>query len=164
MAFVTQLTAALQAGSMVSLREMVTYWTLWFTRLSNVTVSNIVDSDHLPIIFHILDHVKIRNLSEPIEKFTGWERFQSVEADEAVREFTASIASAYIIWRYPKKNWSRVPDGRLTPGQTVRLTVGHKVTSTSISISTCLPRRYPAAGIHVTLLWRFTIVCEMQGL
>jgi hypothetical protein len=78
--------------------------------LSSVTVSNILDSDYLPIIFHILDHVKIRNLSEPIEKFTDWERFRSlasdlmsprleistgVEAAKAAREFTASIASAY---------------------------------------------------------------------
>jgi hypothetical protein len=30
-----------------------------------------------------------------------------------------------------KKNWSRVPDGRLTPRKTGRLTVGHKLTSTS---------------------------------
>jgi hypothetical protein len=36
-------------------------------RVSNVIVSDIFDSDHLPIIFHILDHVKIRNLSEPIK-------------------------------------------------------------------------------------------------
>jgi hypothetical protein len=50
------------------------------------------------------------NPSEPIEKYTDWERFQSlasdlishrveintgVEADKAAREFTASIASAY---------------------------------------------------------------------
>jgi hypothetical protein len=55
------------------------------------------------------DHVKIRTLFEPIEKFTDWEWFQSltsdlispkiqinsgVEADKAVRDFTASIASA----------------------------------------------------------------------
>jgi hypothetical protein len=39
-------------------------------RVSDVIVSDISDSDHLPIVFHILDHVKIRNLSEPIEKFT----------------------------------------------------------------------------------------------
>jgi hypothetical protein len=32
-----------------------------------------------------------------------------------------------------KKNWSRVPDGRLTPGQTGRPTVGRKLTSTSTS-------------------------------
>jgi hypothetical protein len=78
--------------------------------LSSVTVSNILDSDHLPIIFHILDHVKIRKLLETTEKFTDWERFQSlasdlisprleismgVEANEAVHEFTASIASVY---------------------------------------------------------------------
>jgi hypothetical protein len=64
----------------------------------------------MPIIFHILDHVKISNISEPFEKFTNWERFQSlaselisprveissgVEADKAARDFTASIASAY---------------------------------------------------------------------
>jgi hypothetical protein len=59
--------------------------------------------------FHILDHDKIRNLSEPIEKFIDWERFQSlaselisprveinlgVEADNAARDFTASISSS----------------------------------------------------------------------
>jgi hypothetical protein len=30
-----------------------------------------------------------------------------------------------------KKNWSQVPDGRLTPGQTGRLTVGRKLTATA---------------------------------
>jgi hypothetical protein len=80
------------------------------TRVSDVIISDTLDSDHLPIIFHILDHVKIRNLSEPIEKFREWDRFQSlayelispkiavlsgVEADKAARDFTASIASAY---------------------------------------------------------------------
>jgi hypothetical protein len=78
--------------------------------VSDVIVSDILDSDHLPIIFHMLDHDKIRNLLEPIEKFTDWDRFQSltselispridinsgVEADKAARDFTASIASAY---------------------------------------------------------------------
>jgi hypothetical protein len=42
--------------------------------VSDVIVSDILDSDHLSIIFHILDHVKIRNLSNTIEKFTDWER------------------------------------------------------------------------------------------
>jgi hypothetical protein len=79
-------------------------------RVSNVFVSDILDSDHLPIVFHILDHVRIRNLSEPIEKFTDWDRFQSVaselispqvqinsgvEADKAARDFRTSVASAY---------------------------------------------------------------------
>jgi hypothetical protein len=81
-------------------------------RVSDVIVSDILDSDHLPIVFHILDHVKIRNLSDPFEKFTDWERFQNlaselvspkieitpeVEADKAARDFTASIASAYML-------------------------------------------------------------------
>jgi hypothetical protein len=79
-------------------------------RVSDVVVSDILDSDHLPIVFHILYYVKIRNLSEPVEKFTDWERFQSlaselisprieinsgVEADKTARDFTAFIASAY---------------------------------------------------------------------
>jgi hypothetical protein len=57
-----------------------------------------------------LDHVKIRNVSKPIEIFTDWDRFQSlaselilprmeinsgVESDKAARNFAASIASAY---------------------------------------------------------------------
>jgi hypothetical protein len=44
-------------------------------RLSNVIVSDILDSDHLPIIFQILDHVRTKNVSAPLEKFTDWERF-----------------------------------------------------------------------------------------
>jgi hypothetical protein len=79
-------------------------------RLSDVVVSDILDSDHLPIIFHLLGHIRNRNLSGPVDKFTYWERFQSMatelisprieinsgaESDKAVRDFTASIASAY---------------------------------------------------------------------
>jgi hypothetical protein len=79
-------------------------------RLSDAIVSDILDSDHLPIIFNILDHVRTKQLSKPLEKFTDWERFQSLaqnlisprveinsglEADNAARAFTASIASAY---------------------------------------------------------------------
>jgi hypothetical protein len=37
-------------------------------RLSNIIVSDIVDSDHLPIIFHILDHVRTKNVLAPLEK------------------------------------------------------------------------------------------------
>jgi hypothetical protein len=44
-------------------------------RLSNVIVSDILDSDLLPIIFHILDHVRTENVSAPLKKFTDWERF-----------------------------------------------------------------------------------------
>jgi hypothetical protein len=79
-------------------------------RVSDVIVSDILDSDHLPIVFHILGHVKISNLSEPIEKFADWNRVQSlaselispeieinsgVEADKAARDFTTSVALAY---------------------------------------------------------------------
>jgi hypothetical protein len=35
-----------------------------------------------------------------------------------------------------KKNWSQVPDGRLTPGQTGRLPVGRKLTDLSTNKAT----------------------------
>jgi hypothetical protein len=44
-------------------------------RLSEVIVSDILDSDHLPNIFHLLDRVRTRNLPDPVKKFTYWERF-----------------------------------------------------------------------------------------
>jgi hypothetical protein len=77
-------------------------------RLSEVL--DIMDSNHLPIMFCILDHIKAREILDPVEKFTDWERFQSlasalvsptveinscIEADNAARNFAASIASAY---------------------------------------------------------------------
>jgi hypothetical protein len=36
-------------------------------RVSDIIVSDILDSYHLPIILHILDHIRIRNLSDPIK-------------------------------------------------------------------------------------------------
>jgi hypothetical protein len=47
----------------------------------NVIVYDFLDSDHSPIVFHILDHVRTTKLSEPTEKFTDWERFQSLASD-----------------------------------------------------------------------------------
>jgi hypothetical protein len=61
-------------------------------------------------MFCILDGVKARKFLDPVEKFTDWERFQSLasalvsprveinsykEADKAGRTFAATIASAY---------------------------------------------------------------------
>jgi hypothetical protein len=78
-------------------------------------VSDTLDSDHLPITFHILDHVRIRDPLAQVEKFTDWDRFRSlttdpispklkinseIEADKAARDFTASIASAYKLSTY----------------------------------------------------------------
>jgi hypothetical protein len=66
----------------------------------------------LPIMFSILDHVKAREVSDPVEKFTDWERFQSLasdlvspkiqinsstDADKAARDFTAPIACVIFI-------------------------------------------------------------------
>jgi hypothetical protein len=80
--------------------------------LSDVIASDILDSDHLPIILHLLDHIRSRNLLDLVDKFTDWERIQCLafelispkieinseeEADKAVRDFTASTASAYRI-------------------------------------------------------------------
>jgi hypothetical protein len=43
-------------------------------RVSDNIVSDILNSDSLSIIFHTLDHIKIRNFSEFIEKITDLER------------------------------------------------------------------------------------------
>jgi hypothetical protein len=50
-------------------------------RLSDIIVSDILDSDHPPIAFHRLGHAKIRNNSEPTEKFTDWNRFQRLASE-----------------------------------------------------------------------------------
>jgi hypothetical protein len=78
--------------------------------MSEVTVSDFLNSDQLPVRFYLLDHVRTRNISDPVDKFTDWERFQDLaselisltvqinsgeEADKAGRDFAASIASAY---------------------------------------------------------------------
>jgi hypothetical protein len=75
-------------------------------------VSDILDSDHLTVVFHLLDHIRTRNVSDPVDKFTDSERFQSLiselilpriqinsreETDNAAREFTASVVYAYTL-------------------------------------------------------------------
>jgi hypothetical protein len=86
--------------------NIVVHKNVW---LSEVIVSGILDSHHLPVVFHILGHVRTRNLSGPVDKFTNLKWFQSLafelissrikltqeEADKVARDFTASIASAY---------------------------------------------------------------------
>jgi hypothetical protein len=83
-------------------------------RLSDVE-SDIFYSNHLSIVFHIMDHFKARNLQGPVEKVTVWEKFRSLasdlrlvishrikmnseeKADKATRDFSTSIASAYML-------------------------------------------------------------------
>jgi hypothetical protein len=50
-------------------------------KLSEVIFPDILDCDHLLIILQILDHVKTKNLSEPVEKFTDLEHFQNIASD-----------------------------------------------------------------------------------
>jgi hypothetical protein len=49
--------------------------------LSEVIVSDILDLDHLPVIFHLLDHIRTRNYSDPVEKFIDWEWFQNLASE-----------------------------------------------------------------------------------
>jgi hypothetical protein len=61
-------------------------------------------------MFCILDHIKVKDILDQVEKFTDWERFQSlasalvsprveinlcIEADKAARDLAAFTASAY---------------------------------------------------------------------
>jgi hypothetical protein len=79
-------------------------------RLSHVTVSDILDSDHLPIVFHVLDHFRTKKTLGTTRKFTDYELFRSlasnlvspriqikseVDADKSMSDFTASTALAY---------------------------------------------------------------------
>jgi hypothetical protein len=79
-------------------------------RISEVTVVDVLDSDHLPLLFHMLDHVSVRDISAPVEIHTDLERFQNLasdlispgtqihtpeDAEKAARNFAAPIASAY---------------------------------------------------------------------
>jgi hypothetical protein len=74
-------------------------------RLSHVIFSDTLDLDYLPRIFHLLDHVTTKTLSERLEVLTDWEGLHDfasnlispridinsgVEADKAALEFTAS--------------------------------------------------------------------------
>jgi hypothetical protein len=80
------------------------------TRISEINVLEILDSDHLPILFYMLDHVSTKDILAPVETFTDWDRFQSLVSDlispstqihtfkdakETARKFTASMSSAY---------------------------------------------------------------------
>jgi hypothetical protein len=79
-------------------------------RLSGVTVSDVLDSDHLPIFLNILDQVCARDNSARVERHTDWDLFRSLTSDlihprlqadtvEEVRRaasaFAASVASVY---------------------------------------------------------------------
>jgi hypothetical protein len=50
-------------------------------RLSEVIVSDILDSGHLLVVFHLLDYVKTTYLSDPVDKLIDWERFQSLASE-----------------------------------------------------------------------------------
>jgi hypothetical protein len=50
-------------------------------RLSEVIVSDFLDSDHPTVIFLLLDHVGTRNLSGLVEKFTDRELLQSLVSE-----------------------------------------------------------------------------------
>jgi hypothetical protein len=87
-------------------------YTCWERRCSrhcgaseHPAVTNILGSDHLLIIFSVLDPVRTREARDPVEKPTDWELLQSLayelifqniqipssnEADKAVRHFEVS--------------------------------------------------------------------------
>jgi len=51
--------------------------------VSDVTVSDALASDHLPISFHILDHVRARDILATVETDMDWEWFHS-QASELI--------------------------------------------------------------------------------
>jgi hypothetical protein len=78
--------------------------------VSDITVSDILDAEHLPVLFHIPDHISARDILAPVEIHADSERFRSLasefispriqidtvdEAQKAACNIEASIASAY---------------------------------------------------------------------
>jgi hypothetical protein len=49
--------------------------------LSEVIVSDILDSDQPPIAFHLLGHDRTTNISDPVDKFTDWEKYQRLASE-----------------------------------------------------------------------------------
>jgi hypothetical protein len=45
--------------------------------LTEVIVCDILDSDHLTVIFHLLDHIRAGNLLDLVDKFTDWSSFKA---------------------------------------------------------------------------------------
>jgi hypothetical protein len=54
--------------------DIVVHQNIW---LLEVIVTDILDPDHLQIMFSILDPVRTREVLDPIEKLADWELFQS---------------------------------------------------------------------------------------
>jgi hypothetical protein len=50
-------------------------------RPSDVTISDILDSNPLPIFLHALNYVKAWNTLNEFETFTDWEQFQSLASE-----------------------------------------------------------------------------------
>jgi hypothetical protein len=80
------------------------------TRISEINLLEILDSDHIPILSYMLDHVSTKDILAPVVTFTDRDRFQSLvsdlispstqihtfkDAEGTARKFTASVASAY---------------------------------------------------------------------
>jgi hypothetical protein len=55
-------------------------------RLRDITLSDILCSDHLPVIFHILDHFRATDFSNRAEKFTGWSSFRDLPLNQFIPE------------------------------------------------------------------------------
>jgi hypothetical protein len=49
--------------------------------LPDIIVSDVLKSDHLPVVFHILDTFRTRNRLASVEKFKDWEWFQSLASE-----------------------------------------------------------------------------------
>jgi len=70
--------------------------------LSDVTVSDILDSNHL-IVFHILDHVTAGDFPNRIDEFTVWDRFSNLASGIFLRKskltLVKNIIKLLVIWQ-----------------------------------------------------------------
>jgi hypothetical protein len=80
--------------------------------MSEVIVTGILDSDHLPIMFNIVDPARMSEALNPVEKLRAWKSFKasspnslssniqihnSDKVNKAAFDFAASIVSVYML-------------------------------------------------------------------
>jgi hypothetical protein len=69
-------------------------------RLSEVIDSDILDSDRLPIVFHLLYHVRTGNILDLVDKFKDREWFQSLASELLSPRIKISLWEEAVKWPF----------------------------------------------------------------
>jgi hypothetical protein len=75
--------------------DVLVYQNVW---QSEAIVIDILGSDHLQIMFTILDSIRTREASGPVERFTYWQRFQSLAFQLTSSTRPSSLFLCYLLF------------------------------------------------------------------